>query len=868
MTDRDKNGNQKAEEKRERSPAGDGGITGREVRIVTILLLVGLILRLVYILMVRDHLLFHEAFLRAEWFRDWASRLDRGKPVWTSVPEHMPFYGYLQFFLLQLSDQNFWPLYILQTGLGLGAGVLVFLLTRRLFPPPADKLSLALFLIFPEWIVLETRPVPTILFVFLILLGLYLFVRAREAEYRTPWLIASGGTLALLTATELMGLVVPVILSIRVLVQSDFSWKNRFLDTVSLGGGSLLVIALVLLFNHQAMKLHHPHGGLILQSDTGRQVYAGNGPEAAGHVPFEPGVKADRIDQLPNREGVNHPVRITQMYFKKTFNYVMDQPGSFLENLVRKGFYLITSYTVDTSEPLALFKKESVMFGYGVYPFGLLVLFAGIGGIAAIPYKRNARLLVLLAGCFIALLFVFPVDASSRLVLVPFLAIFAGEGCLYSAQALQERNYVRLIMLLPVFIISFVGFLPLFGVRKAEEKAYRTPVWKAKALWNRGEELKALKTLERARTHKESLWTRNIYIHYELARALFRFEQLKESGDVAGTHDYNVLGELKSVSRVAQELDVTFPKAYDLLGEYYTENGNLKLALKNYRTAMKMVPAQHRMASIGEVLIRSERYQDGIEEMDRALDRYPDCDECRINLARALSLQVISRHRSSADSDDRIKNPAVLMEAPKYNRALTILQDARDRANRRGDQKLEARASFLMGYLYERAHQTDRAHQQLKRARNIGGTFGERAERRERKMWLQLADKLMKEQKFEQAVKELDRALESFPDCDRCRLEKARALVMSGQFNRALEEYHRIVRRARKQGREKILARALFMTGGLLLEAGDLERALHFYNKAKKFDNEFGNRAKEKVKELKRQSDAREPSERSGTRQK
>jgi len=828
---------------------GSSSIGGPDVQIVLLLILTGLILRLVYIYLIRDHLLFHETVLKAEWFRDWALNLHNGNPVWTSVPEYMPLYGYLQYALIEMTrTQSLWPLYALQTVLGLGSAVLVWALARRLFGHPVDKLSLAFFLFFPDWIVLETRPVPAVLFVFLVLLSVYLLIRGTESRPDLRFLIPASVTVGLGFLTHIAGGVMIVLFGFLLIFRGGWSAKQRLTALAITMTPALLFLAAVLVSNHRALLRHYPHGGLILPSDTGRQLYAANGPEATGSPPFQPGVRDDRIRNQPMLEKVStHPVRVEQFYLRETGLHLFRHPISFLETLLHKGYYLITSYTIDTFEPVHPLKQASGLFAYGLYPFGLLLLFGGYGAWTAFSRRRTYRILFWSGFVLLLLLITFAPDARSRLSLIPFLAIFAGEGCMFTAGCVNSGRWRSLLSFLPFFLLMLAGFLPVLNSPDAERKAFRTPIWQAAAQWRNDPE-EALNTLDRAR--KTSHWARNPYVHFRYAEYVYRFDQLKDQGAVAGTPSYNVLGSIKSVTRLVEEQNLVFPAAYDLLGQYYLDQNNTKLALRHYRRALNMAPAPDRWSAIGEALIQANRYEKAVEEMNGALERFPHCDVCRINLARALSLRITTRLRRET-SNESLPNPERLLQKQDYRNALRQLRYVYRRATEARTTNVAARAAYLSGYLYERSGQFEEARDQFRRARDRGGQYAEKARKREREMWLDRAERLIEEEQYADAVTGMNRALNALPDCEQCRLKKARALFKDRKFEESLEVLGVIIRNTRKQNRRNLLARAIFLTGYIYEGTNHPRKALEYYREAKKMDGPLTEQAGKRIESLK-----------------
>ncbi len=690
---------------------GEETFSGEEKQLVLLLLLAGLVIRLIYVTLVRHDPLFYSTFLDAANYRSWAESITNGS-LWSGVHDVMPFYAYLNAGMLALFGDTLVPLYVFQTLAGLLTAWIVFLLGRNLFPEPTGLLAMALFLVHPDWIVLETRPVPTVWTGLFVAAGvLFLIYASRSDQPLGRWVFASSFVFTLAVVTEAGVLfVIPVVL-VWMVIRRDWAWSTGVSASMAWVLPILVVMGGVLWLNDQALHKAHDSGGLLLQTGTGRAFYGGSGPDARGIPPAHPGFRNDRMDRMVDNKNMRDPIERDRMFLAETTRHLRAHPGEVFYTALRKVYYFLTNYSVETTEPVAALKKQSVMFSLPLLSFGFFMVLGGIGLCRGFWIGGNYLCIPLVVLGLFAGPFLVGVSVRGRTTAMPLLAVLTGQGVLYVAYALQRLDLRVLSWVLPVMLALMTGFVPMMNVETDRNTAYMTPYWRAKALWKQGRQNDALDALNSSPSGLEIPQDHRIYLNYQYAKYLFVLHQQDQQGE---RKLVNPLFPARTVLDQMKNRNITFPKAHTLMGRIKMNNGQYAEAVDHLRASLKQHQQRDTWLMLGEALLRNEAYSNALEEMDQALEQFPECDRCRMIRARAQGLQ--------GNWDRAIDTLTKILE--KHS-------DGRRRA-------VQAEASYYTGYLYERTGRPDQARTFYRQSIEAGGEYGQKSSERMKQLQEQM----------------------------------------------------------------------------------------------------------------------------------
>jgi tetratricopeptide (TPR) repeat protein len=691
----------------EETPRAGGSISGQDTQLVILLLLAGLVIRLMYVTLVRHDPLFYSTFLDAADYRSWATAITEGA-FWSGVHDVMPFYAYLNAGVRSLFGDTLVPLYVCQTIAGLVTAWMVLQLGRTLFRESIGLLAMSLFLLHPDWIVLETRPVPTVWIGLFVAAGVLFLVYATRSERpRWRWLVASSLAFALAVTTGARVLFVVPVVMVWIFFCYEWTWSECLSAITVWGLPMLMATGGILWLNHQALQASQDTGGALLQSDTGRTFYGGSGPGATGIPPARPGLRNDRMDRMVDHRNVRNPVERDRMFFTRTLQHLRHHPGDAFSTAVRKLYYFMTNYSLETTEPVADFKQKSVIFALPLMSFGFFMVLGGIGLIRSV-WRGGIYtcvpvvLLGLLIGPFLA-----GVSVRGRTTAMPLLAVLTGQGLLYTAYAVQRLNLRVLSWVVPTMVVLMTGFVPMMNVDQDRRTAYLTPYWRAKALWQQGRTDEALEELKHSPSRASIPHDHLIYLDYLYARYLF--ERYKKGGTEGTQNRANPMFPATTLLQRVERRNITFPDAYTLMGRIKISTGQYAQAVDHLRTSNEQHIQQDTWILLGEALLRNDAYTDALDEMKQALNRFPGCDQCRMIKARALGLQE------------------------QWDRAIDVLKTVLEHPSENVT-PITAEASFYTGYLYERTGRPDQAINYYKQAIDAGGEFGQRSRKRMKRL--------------------------------------------------------------------------------------------------------------------------------------
>lgn len=324
--------------------------------------------------------------------------------------------GY-QFFLAgiyKIFGHQIWAVWIIHALLRGASVILLFLITKKLFPD-SDVIPLAASFLFgfsPDLIVVNGLLLTETLFLFLLILSVYTTLTALEGERVRLRIVALAGifwSLCILTR--------PVALLPLLLICVLFIWRRQWKEVTIFLLGAILLIAPWSVF----MSLRYDTF-ILTTTAGGLDIWVGNNPQAAGGFTKTPEIQAVR-DNL-------HSVAFTRLALQKYKEFLVQDPLSFLELQWRK-----------TSIYFSLMRPTGFWVHLAAYPWDRLVTLlasglwtAGlfVGGIAGaflvLREKWNSSAIRLLFGfAILQPLAVIPliVETRYRYALFPFLAIFA-----------------------------------------------------------------------------------------------------------------------------------------------------------------------------------------------------------------------------------------------------------------------------------------------------------------------------------------------------------------------------------------------------------------------------------------------------------
>ncbi len=452
-----------------RTPADPGLPRG-----VLLAALVGVALRLVFVLQLRDDPFFDEPVLDADLHLRWARAIVAGSPFVEGAYFKAPLYPWFLSLCLRLSDSLLLPR-LIQAVLG-GLGIV---LVGRL----GARLSGALAGTFAAWLAVFAWPLAAYdaellipaLYVPLCLLALELLLRADDRGPRAALLAGAALGAAALARPNVLLFVPPAALWL--------AWgalgERRLRAGLALLAGTVLVLLPITLRNALT-----PGGSLVLvSSQAGLNLWIGNHPAADGTSAVAPGLRPDLDGMVEDAHRqaeaeAGRPLNageVSRHFTIKTLRSVSADPARALRLFLFKLRLLWSGSELPNTRPLAFFARRyapvSAAFFLGFSPLAVL----GAIGLLLTWRDRRGRLLAVWVGITALGIALFFVNDRFRTPIVPVLCALGGTpaaatfAVLRRSPALQAACGVRPVALLTaalwtVLLVVLGLGLPLSGL--------------------------------------------------------------------------------------------------------------------------------------------------------------------------------------------------------------------------------------------------------------------------------------------------------------------------------------------------------------------------------------------------------------------
>lgn len=250
-----------------------------------------------------------------------------------------------------------------------------------------------------------------------------------------------------------------------------------------------VLIPVMPLFLHNVL-----HGKWVLISTNGGvNFYIGNNPDWQETVSMRPGYPWEKIMNLPHRTyGAEQVAQMgsSELFFKEAKQFIFSHPTAYLRNQLLKLYQIGFGYEIMRNTDLYFFKQFSTVLDnlmcnakWLKFPFGVLFPFALTGVFFSLKSaRRENRYILGYLAAVIAGLLLFFITARYRVILVPFLSLYAAMGFWELTRRLRGglRNAFPLLALLAAL---FLGFnLDLFG----QQKLFDSGIYQGQASFTMG----------------------------------------------------------------------------------------------------------------------------------------------------------------------------------------------------------------------------------------------------------------------------------------------------------------------------------------------------------------------------------------------
>ena len=400
-------------------------------RYIVALFLLALILRLAYLVEIRDTLYFHTLILDAEEYDYLAQALLEGD-WWLATHRtyvHGPLYPAL-LALLKLGGAGLVVTRLFQAVLGAFSCVLLYAIARRFFPAPTPLLTGLIAVGYWPFILYNGELLATTPTIFIELLLVTQLVRCTDRP--SYWSAAGAGAL--------LGLLIETRSNTLLLVPVALWWlyhRTRARLLVPFCVGVCVVLAPFLVHNYLIQGTPLPFQGAW-------SFYMGNNPAADGTPYARQGIDWQRLEILPYQADMaTSPADRGRFYLSEGLDFIVDQPLAYLHLLYRKFRLFWHAFEIPVSVDIHFYEAHSRLSYLNLFGFGIVAPLALVGLVWNWHQWRQCGLLYGFGLSYLVSGLLFTVCARYRLPAVPFLMLFAAEALRQGALSLKGHQWRR-----------------------------------------------------------------------------------------------------------------------------------------------------------------------------------------------------------------------------------------------------------------------------------------------------------------------------------------------------------------------------------------------------------------------------------------
>jgi len=611
--------------------AGDQNLNiipeGRPSRRVLIwglaIFLLALALRFINQWEVKDHPLTRQLFLDPALYDRWAQAIAAGD--WLSRAQGIfyanPLYPYFLAAIYSVLGHSILAVAIVQSILGSGLCLMLFLIGRRVFGHACGVLAGLMAALYAPFIFYESTVKIATLGLFLSALSILVLItgpRPGPGRSLAGGLVWGLRALARLDATVLAAI----------------AWLLGAKD----GGRLRRRISLALLFCLGVMVVILPVtvrnvvvGGkfVLITAHGGETFYAGNNPLATGIYSPAPGVRPgtdyeheDFRRLASQRAGRELTLAESSGYWlHQALDDIRSHPGQWLRLEGRKLLLFWRSWEIPDNRDFHYFKKCSQVLRLPLFNFAIVAPLALLGLAVGVRTWRRSFLLYLQVFFSMLSVLLFFVSSRYRLPTVPFLIVFAAYGLVWSFGKLKKRRWALLVVCwLPTATLlvllggeahrrdqgPFLARQETFGVALIREGRVDEGIAQLQDVVRQGPE--------------------RITAHFNLGVAYL--EEKNQTSKAAR--------EFRAVVRLQQD----YPEAHRMLARVYWQMDRKPEALQEWGQELVLWPGNTpARLELAMALVETERWAEAQEQFQYIIRKNPEQPEILRSLGNVLYLQ-------------------------------------------------------------------------------------------------------------------------------------------------------------------------------------------------------------------------------------
>lgn len=481
---------------------GDNDPLKNRLRPLALIFLIGLAVRLLYLLQTADNPTFLSPVVDANTYDHLARQMNDYHGIGKEFFRQGFFYPFFLGCAYLVGNGSIIFAKLVQALIGSLTCVLTYQIAHRLYGRKAALCSGLIIAFYGPLLFFEADLLATGLTTFLVTAVTLLFLSAAARPLGTRLLLLGivGGLLIVTRGPMLAPFAASLVWLLIRLRTSGLSWRQPIrLLALPLG------LALVLL--PVALKCYQETGKFsVFPAQAGLNLYLGNNPDWIDTVTARPGPEWESILLMPYRDGAGTIWEHDDYFRELVEDYLVKEPALFAKGIATKALAFFNSREFPRNYDLYLFRHYSSLLslllwkvgGFG-FPFGVLLPLAVMGLWAG--RKQTPLLLPLFVGSYALVIILVFISSRYRTPIIPLLAIPAGGGLIYLIDLFREGNRQKLgRALLAIVTIMVAISIPRHLAMEGNPVDFRVEmkIYAANDAKRRGKPQKALELLREA----------------------------------------------------------------------------------------------------------------------------------------------------------------------------------------------------------------------------------------------------------------------------------------------------------------------------------------------------------------------------------
>ena len=577
--------------------------------LLTLIFLSSLIIRLIYLIQIKDNPFFIPRSLDPLFYHEWGIEISKGNWLGSTPFEGLPLYAYFIGIIYKAFGVNVFILRLFQMITGAMSCVFIYLLGKKVFNPKIALMASLAAVFYKPFIFYDAMIIGTNLSVFLYILTLITAVIYLNTLKKKYGLIC-GFLIGLAVLCRPPILILPLVIMLTFLFDRPLKQVKKFLI-----GFIFIIIGIIIVFTTVITRNYIVTNEVILlTSHGGLNLYVGNNPDATGKFRSLPGIGRQSNKMLANSKRIAEretgkkltSSEVSNYWKYKALVFIKNNPLKFLTLSLKKIYLFFQGGEISDFRNILFFKRFSSIMCFPLPCFFLIIPWAIYGLIMSFSTNRSIALLRNFLVGYVFLIMLYFINSRYRMPVVPVLLLFAGFGVFKTIEFFTENK--------KKFLISISAVLSLYLITGIfAEKQNVADDYNELASWY------LLEKKDHARAiclYKEALKLDqdNQYVMFNLGRTYFELKRYKEAlnmfaeavrYDKSDYEAYNFIGIILSKQKKYVEavrfyqkaisINTDFFLAYNNLATVYLFLDNKKLAIETLEKSLSINPDQKKI---------------------------------------------------------------------------------------------------------------------------------------------------------------------------------------------------------------------------------------------------------------------------------